>query len=79
VPHLIEAHELLVPAFLEQSIPEPILGEVVELVSCLCHPNPSRRGHSRNVELGLNQFGLERVISKFNILATKAKVLPRGA
>lgn len=77
VPHLIEAHELIIPHMLKDKVPEPLLDELAHLLFCLCHPDPLRRGHSRNIQFNNNQFGLERVITKFNVLATKAKLLHR--
>ena len=79
VPHLIEAHELIIPTMLQGSVPQSLLNETVQLVTCLCHPDPARRGHSKNIQFKNNQFGLERVISKFELLAKRAKVLHRVA
>lgn len=78
VPHLIEAHELLIPIMLKGKVPEPFLDEISHLVACLCHPDPLRRGHSKNLQFKNNPFGLEHFISRFDILAKKAKVLRRG-
>lgn len=78
IPHLIEAHEFIIPHMLTDKVPEPLLDELAHLLFCLCHPDPLRRGHSKNIQLNGNQFGLERFITKFNILAKKAKLLHRG-
>lgn len=77
IPHLIEAHELLIPAFIEGKVPEPILNEVVQLIASLCHPDTTKRGHSKNIIFNNNQFGLERFITRFDVLAKKAKVMER--
>ncbi|MDP1997159.1 MAG: hypothetical protein Q8J90_08155 [Gallionella sp.] len=79
MPHLIEAHELLIPHMLQSKVPEPLLDEVIQLVISLCHPDPLRRGHSKNLQFNNNQFGLERFITKFNTLATRAKVMHRAS
>lgn len=79
IPHLIEAHEILIPSFLEEFIPAKLLDNVVTLISDLCHPDPSRRGHSKNLNFNNNQFGLERFITRLDVLAIKAKVIQRGA
>ncbi len=76
IPHLIEAHAHI-PDFLGFVIPEPLIRDVTDIVSSLCHPNPRLRGHKRNLDFN-NQFGLERYITKFEILAKKARVLHRG-
>ncbi len=78
LPHLIEAHEFLVPEVLRDQVPAPFLDDVAQLVLCLCHPDPSRRGHSKNLLFNNNQFGLERVISRFDYLAKRAEVISRG-
>jgi len=78
IPHLKEAHDLLIPVFLKSKVPEPLLRDVVEIVRCLCHPDPNRRGHEKNIKFGNNQFGLERFISNFDILEKKAIIFSRG-
>jgi len=77
MPHLIEAHELIIPNILRGKVPEPLLDEVAQIVTSLCHPDPLRRGHSKNLQSLNNQFGLERFITKFNLLTHKAKLLHR--
>lgn len=37
----------------------------------LCHPDPARRGHPRNLS-GFNPLGLERYISLYDRLVMKA-------
>lgn len=75
LPHLIEAHDFLIPELLKGSVHDKLLDEVVHLIKCLCHPDPQQRGHSKNLSRNNNPLGLERVISQFDILATKAKLL----
>lgn len=77
LPHLIEAHASLIPLMLEDKVPRPLLNDVVQLVSSLCHPDPSRRGHVKNLQFENNQFGLQRFISRFDYLAKKSKVVHR--
>lgn len=79
VPHLMEAHEMLVPTLLKGKIPDSLLDDVVQIIVSLCHPDPFRRGHSKNLQYKNNPFGLERFITTFDVLAKKAKVLHRGA
>jgi serine/threonine protein kinase len=54
---------------LEPLLPSAPRTELVELIRRLCDPDPKRRGY---VELS-TQYDLQRVISKFNLLATKAE------
>lgn len=78
MPHLIESHEWIVPAFLQDAVPKPLQDEVAKLINCLCHPNPSLRGHTKNLRFNNNQFGLERFIARFDLLSKKAKVIESG-
>jgi len=72
VPYLIEAHEQLVSPFMDCKLPPDLVVEVASLVSALMHPDPSRRGHARNIAFGGNQFGMERFVSRFDALSRKA-------
>lgn len=76
IPHLIEAHELLIPHMLEDKVPPQLLDELSTILFCLCHPDPMHRGHTKNIQFN-NQFGLERFITRFDVLAKKAKLLNR--
>ena len=79
LPHLLEAHEVIIPLFLKETcnLPDKILKELTELISCLCHPDPSRRGHTKSLQHN-NQYSLERIVSKLDYLATGSKVLLRA-
>lgn len=46
---------------------------LMPLVKMLCELDPIKRGHNQNVSTGLNQFGLERFISRFDIIAKYAE------
>ena len=76
MPHLIEAHQILIPDFIAAYVPEPFGSEVADIVLSLCHPDPSRRGHRKNVS-GMDQFGLERFITQFDFLASRASISGR--
>jgi len=78
VPHLIEVHEEIIPDFIDGTVPKQMHSDVTQLISCLCHPNPSLRGHAKNLQFQNNQFGLERFITKFDLLTKKAKVIQSG-
>ena len=47
--------------------------EVAQLIAYLCDPDPKRRGHPRNLTQRGNQYSLERFVSRFDYLATKAE------
>lgn len=48
--------------------------ELISIVKQLCHPNPSKRGDLMNIQIGQNQFEMERFISHFNALARRAEL-----
>jgi hypothetical protein len=52
-------------------IPFEIRSEIIQILRYLCEPDPKLRGHPQ--DLGQNQFSLERTISTFDLLATKAE------
>lgn|GEM_PF-3293979 len=78
LPFLISIHNLLVPEVLNEFLPKEIAGDVIDLISSLCHPDPAKRGHSKNIKQNYNQYGLQRVISQLDILAIKARICDRG-
>jgi len=58
---------------LSSVLPIKEVEEVGILISNLCCPDPRKRGFKKNVESGINQYSLERVISKLDMLAKKAE------
>jgi hypothetical protein len=55
---------------LEPTIPESVRSEVLQLIRCLCDPDPKQRGF---LDLGSAQFNLQRIVSKFDLLASNAE------
>ncbi len=47
--------------------------EIAQCVEQLCNPNPDSRGHPVNIRQGFDQYGLNRYVSKFDLLARKAE------
>jgi eukaryotic-like serine/threonine-protein kinase len=70
LPYIRQAFEEAL-AEVEKDIPIPVRPPVMEILRWLCEPDPKRRGHP--IDLGMSQFNLERVISAFNLLATKVE------
>lgn len=59
---------------LEKDIPVEVQSEVLEMVRQLCEPDPALRGHPSLVGRdGVNQYSLERYISRLDYLAKKAE------
>ncbi len=74
LPYIIDAFDQALGT-LEAQIPSLSLAqELRTIIGQLCHPDPSLRGHPRN-RLGISAaFGLERYVSQFDLLATKARL-----
>ena len=39
----------------------------------LCYPDPDLRGHPKTIEAAGSNYDLERIITKLNVLASKAE------
>ncbi len=57
----------------EPQIPAEIRVEILTMLKHLCEPDLSKRGHPLNNSAGINNFSLERFITKLNVLAYKAE------
>lgn len=73
LPFLREAMEAALDEIREEADPE-IADEIVRLISYLCDPDPALRGHPRNLEGAGGHCGLERFVSRFDVLATRAEM-----
>lgn len=71
LPYLHNAFQRVLGIY-STSLPESLRGELTEMVSQLCMPDPRLRGHPRNRVI--NQFSMERYISKLNLLARRAEL-----
>ena len=71
LPYLQEYFRLVVER-VSTRIPNGVRREIVLAVTQLCDPEPARRGHPRNHAIR-NPYGLERYVSLFNLLATRAE------
>ena len=77
LPHLEGAYEEVlteVRADLTAVAGDDFGTEVTRLIGYLCHPDPARRGHPRNRDplSSEGRFGLNRFVSRFDIMAKKA-------
>lgn len=76
LPYLLEAYSKVLEGLREsvrQLAPSPVDAHVVKAICELCHPDPTKRGHPRNLVGHNNRYGVERYISRFNELATAAE------
>lgn len=72
LPYVRDAFARVVESF-EAEIPIEVRGDMLDVVRELCEPDPALRGHPLNRARSGNQYSLERYISKFNLLATRAE------
>jgi hypothetical protein len=71
-PHLIEATQATLEELSAETDPM-VREELTELTGYLLDPDPLRRGHPRNRAGAGAPYGLERFISRFDVLASKAE------
>ena len=58
----------------KNSISDPVLsGELSGMLEYCCFPHPENRGHPKAIEQIGNQYDLQRTVSKFDLLASKAE------
>lgn len=74
LPDLVAAHFELVPAFLSATAPACIAEDLITMVLAMCHPDPARRGHPKNLLSSKAQFSVERFVGKLDSLARRARV-----
>ena len=72
LPFARVAHELAIEDF-ERHIPSEVRESLVECVRQLCEPDPNLRGHPKNKIPNNNPYSLQRYITRFDLLATKAE------
>ncbi len=62
-------------ACVEQYIKDDLQTErAVRLLEWLCHPDPEKRGHPKNLLIPASRFSLERFITQLEILAKRAEL-----
>lgn len=63
---------------LAMHVPERIREQMIRIVSELCEPDPTKRGHPLNRQGHTFQFSLERYITEFDVLATRLDIEARN-
>lgn len=70
-PYLIEAFEKSIEDFRASIKLEDVKDELETTVRFLCNPDPSNRGHSKNLRQKYNQYGLSRFLTIFDRIIKK--------
>lgn len=70
-PYLTEAFEKSLSDFRNAIEFEDVKDDLEIALRYLCNPDPSRRGHSKNLNQKFNQFGLARFLSTFDRIVKK--------
>lgn len=73
LPYLRTAMEAALDEIRDEADPE-IADEIVRLIGYLCDPDPAMRGHPRNLEGSGERCTLERFVSRFDVMATRAEM-----
>ena len=53
---------------------EELKSELKKLVEYLCNPFPEKRGHPKNIQMGSNNYCMERFVSNFDVLKRKVEL-----
>ena len=77
LPYWREAMEAALEDIRVEADPD-IADEIVLLIGYLCEPDPKLRGHPRNLDGAGGRCGLERFVSRFNVMATHAELRVRS-
>ncbi|GMQ84083.1 MAG: hypothetical protein BMS9Abin06_0838 [Gammaproteobacteria bacterium] len=72
LPYLREAMDATLDEFATET-ESTVTEEIVQLVRYLSDPEPSRRGHPRNLAGNGSAHGLQRFENRFDVLATRAE------
>lgn len=73
LPYVIDAYSMAVDEFKEALPSDNIRDDLTSVVEWLCHPDPSRRGHPRDIEGSGNSFNLERFVTILSRLHKRLK------
>jgi len=73
LPYIRNAFELALEEF--GNIVHPDLRiDLIQVVRELCEPNPALRGHPKDRSVSASQYSMERYITKFDVLASRAQL-----
>lgn len=78
LPYLREAFGQLLESF-EAAVPTDFQTDLSEVARQLCDPDPRLRGHPRDRAGRGNPFSLERYVTRFDVLASRAEFQMRQA
>jgi serine/threonine protein kinase len=75
LPYIQNAYSMVLKDL--RTATEPIAGKltdsIVNIATELCNPDPALRGDRQNIGTNVSQYNLERYVSRFNLLASKAE------
>lgn len=73
LPYIINAYNEVLQVFATE-LPSDLRTDVVDLVRQMCNPDPSKRGHIKNINSKYRQYSLEQFISKLDIMVKKVEL-----
>ena len=77
LPYVRDAFGRSLSAF-HDACPQPVADPLTNLVRYLCEPDPNLRGHPVERRTSTNPYGLQRVVSELDRLATRAAMRAQG-
>lgn len=78
LPYVRAAHSAAM-AELSDDFPPVFRDELIRTVNELCEPDPQVRGHPEERRPGKNQYALERYVSRFDLMASRAELSGRAS
>lgn len=73
LPYWISAFDEAIEVIKEHTVNIPEQHRLIEAIRMLCFPDPSIRGHYKNIRANGNNYQLERFVEIFNLIARKAE------
>jgi serine/threonine protein kinase len=73
LPYVVDAFDRVATSF-EQGLPDRLKQRLGQAYRDLCYPDPDLRGDSRNRRGTLQQYSLERYVSRFDLMARDAEI-----
>lgn len=73
IPYLVNAHDSAIEE-IAQSFPEEIDEDMKDILRQLTNPDPRKRGHPKEIKGKRNTYGLQRYVSQFNLMASRAEL-----
>jgi len=75
-PYVLDAYGRVLDR-VSQEVPEGIREEITKLISCLCHPDVSQRGHAVTLRRSGNKYALDRIVTEIDLLSRRVRLFEK--